>query len=99
MNLRKFVANNAVALTMCIPNLVVAGSIQAILLLYFHLTGLEAWLGYYFSAGCGFEAGLVVSVLTNSNFEVKVGRFRFGWNYGKAKGPRPQETTRPPAEP
>lgn len=78
IRLRKFITNNAVALTLVLPNLVISGGTQALLVVYLHWTGWMAFLAWMLGAGLGFEYGVLFSMLSKSQFQI--GKWRYNYS-------------------
>ena len=75
--LRKLIKNNAVALLFVLPNLVINGSVQLMLDVWFGWSGYLSVVAWLIGAGISFEFGVLLSMLIKSNFTV-AGRT---WNY------------------
>lgn len=77
MNLKKYLANHLVAITLVLPNIAINGATQAILDIGFHWTGWLSILAWLIGGGLSLEYGIVFAMFTKTNFKV-LGR---EWKY------------------
>ena len=74
---RKWLKNNAVSFAFVLPNLAISGLGQTFFLVYLHWTGWLAVLSWAICAGSGFEFGVLLAMLTRSNF--RLGKWRYSY--------------------
>ena len=76
--LRKLVSNFVVSFMFVLPNLAISGFGQWFFIVHLGWVGWWGFLGWMISAGSGFTFGVLIAMLTNSNF--RVGKWRYTYS-------------------